>query len=328
MKNQTQHKAPTPVTAPTRLDAQQLTSTTRIIISFGARDGGFELTEHLRLDIMDRYGKRQIFRDKNDKFLYAKSDESFCYLDAITLGQARGTSYPFLELDKTIRGAKKKVHIDLNKMANPYWDTYYPEAVANSAVMIFQITDPWLASEYCLQELGWFIVQALKNIEMGRSVGCIFMVFEEAQAEFEGLLKRLRQGLTNDIAGRSMEQCYTYARMMQALKAIEIPAEAGTGLVAAQRHRIDQLLTLMAKRVAKVPRAASEGIGFTDFYDEKEQRIEQNPRVPGTPQHTYSHDFSYKYGITEKFETHLFSLLDPELARAGIKPVPEVKKNK
>jgi hypothetical protein len=153
------------------------------------------------------------------------------------------------------------------------------------------------------------------------------MVFEEAQAEFEGLLKRLRQGLTNKIASQSMQQRYAYARMTKVLKAIAIREEASAGRVAAQRHRINQLLTIMADRVVNVPRSAPEEIGFTDLYDQKEQRIEQAPRVPGTPQHVYSHDFSYKYGITQKFEQHLFSLLDPELARVGIKPVPpELKK--
>jgi hypothetical protein len=309
------------MTAPTRLDAQQLTSTTRVIVSFGARDGGFELTAQLRLDIMDRYGKRKVIRAPNGNFLHVESDEAFCYLDAITLGQARGTTYDKLQLEKTIGGVKQKVFVDLNKMANPYWDTYYPEAVANSAVMIFQITNPWLTSEYCLEELGWFMIQALKNLEMGRPVGCIFMVFEEAKAGFEGLLARLRQGLTTNVASKSL-QGYPYARMMKALQAIQIPyAQAHTRLAAARRSHLNQLLTIMADRVAIVPPGGFDEIGFTDLYDDQQQRIKQDPRVQGTPQHMYSHDFSYKYGITQEFEKHLFSLLDPELAHVGIHPV-------
>lgn len=309
------------MTAPTQLQAQQLTSTTRVIVSFGARDGGFELTAQLRLDIMDRYGKRKIIRAPNGKFLRADADESFCYLDAITLGQAPGTTYDKLKLEKTIGGVKQDVFIDLNKMANPYWDTYYPEAVANSAVMIFQVTTPWLNSEFCLEELGWFMVQAYKNLEMGRPVGCIFMVFEEAKAGFEGLLARLRQGFQSNVPGRSL-QGFPYARMMRALQAIDVPYSQAhmPGLVAAQRNRLLQLVTIMTERVAMVPLGGSDDIGFTDLYDNQQQRIKQDPRVPGTPDHMYSHNFSYKYSITQAFEQHLFSLLDPELARVGIRP--------
>ena len=55
LKAQTQVKAQPQFTPPTQRDAQKLAATTRVIVSFSGLEGGFELTMHLRLDIMDRY---------------------------------------------------------------------------------------------------------------------------------------------------------------------------------------------------------------------------------------------------------------------------------
>jgi hypothetical protein len=310
------------------LSAQQITSTTRVIVSFGARDGGFELTAQLRLDIMERYGKRRVIRTPDGRFLRLEADESFCYLDAVTLKQAPGTSYDRLQLDKAVAGtpaggAKQKVAIDLNKMANPFWDTYYPQAVANAAVMVFQITTPWLESPFCLEEMGWFIVQSLRNVALGRPLACVFMVFDEAKDAFKTLLGQLRLGLTT----KQPTQCivgYPYERMLKGFASLDGPfldAARNPAALALQRSQFNALLTAMTERCIDVPPGFG-AIGFTDYYDAQEQRIKLGANGAAPPQAAYDHRFNFNYGITETFKNKLFELLDADLAKSGIVPVP------
>jgi len=308
---------------PRELAAQQLTSTTRVIVSFGAREGGFELTAQLRLDIMDRYGKRRVLRDPAGKWLQTIADDAFCYLDAITLKDAEGTKYDQLALPKTIDGKEQWVKVDLNKMANPFWDTYYPAAVANAAVMIFQITKPWLASEYCLEELGWFIVQGLSNLDKGKESPCIFMVFPEAETEFQLLLTQLRQGLST----RRPSACIDgnkYKRMLKGFATLDVPyadvaSGAGAAKLASLRGRVERLFTAMASRCMQVPPGFG-ALSFTDYHGQDQARLAQDPAL-GVPAHMYSNTFEYNYNITEAFQKKLFELLDKDLAKVGILPV-------
>lgn len=310
---------------PNDLDAQKLTETTRVIVSFGAREGGFELTAQLRLDIMDRYGKRRVVRDPAGKWLRTEADDAFCYLDAITLKDASGTSYDQLKLKKKVGGVEREVAVDLNKMANPYWNTYYPAAVGNAAVMIFQITTPWLESEYCLEEFGWFIMQGLKNMESGKEIACIFMVFPEAEAKFSELLNQLRKGLTTGIPS----QCMTgnqYKRMLEGFKALDASQAQGQATQAqarltVQRGMLERLFMQMASRILPV-REAFDQLSFTDYYDANEQRIALDAQGTVPTQKQYEHTFSYKYGVVEDFQKRLFTLLDADLAKVGIHPVP------
>jgi hypothetical protein len=309
------------------LSAQQITATTRVIVSFGARDGGFELTAQLRLDIMERYGRRRVLRTHDGRFLSLEADESFCYLDAVSLKQAPGTTYDRLQLDKTVAGlaggAKQKVAIDLNKMANPFWDTYYPQAVANAAVMVFQITTPWLESPFCLEEMGWFIVQSLRNTALGRPLACVFMVFDEAKDAFSNLLGQLRLGLTT----KQPTQCivgYPYERMLKGFASLDGPfldAARNPGALALQRAQFNTLLTAMTDRCIHVPPGFG-AIGFTDYYDAQEQRINLGASGAAPSHAAYDHRFNFNYGINEAFKNRLFELLDADLASSGVVPVP------
>jgi hypothetical protein len=313
------------MTPATDLDAQKLTESTRVIVSFGAREGGFELTAQLRLDIMDRYGKRRVVRDPAGKWLRTEADDAFCYLDAITLKDASGTSYDQLKLKKKVNGVEREVAVDLNKMANPYWNTYYPAAVGNAAVMIFQITTPWLESEYCLEEFGWFIMQGLKNMEAGKEIACIFMVFPEAEAKFSQLLGQLKIGLATGIPSQCMAG-NQYKRMLEGFKALDASqaqaqAAQAQARLAVQRGMLERLFMQMGSRILPV-REAFDQLSFTDYYDAQEQRIALDAQGTAPTQAAYEHQFSYKYGVVEDFQKRLFALLDADLAKAGIHPVP------
>jgi hypothetical protein len=305
--------------------AQELTKTTRVIVSFGAREGGFELTAQLRLDIMDRYGKRKIIRDPAGKFLGVQSDDAFCYLDAVTLAQAEGTSYDKLTLDNKIAAdAKRKVGVDLYKMANPFWDTYYPAAVANAAVMIFQVTNVWLDSPFCLEEFGWFIVNAVKNLDSGKPSACVFVVFQESENAFAELLNKLRMGLKLSNA-RSTLPGEKYLRMMDALGAVQVSyADMARGGDARARAtvlqaNVDRVLNMIQSRIVPVP-FEYEAFSATDYYDAQERQISQlGSAAPAGA--AYTHKFNFRYGITQEFERELFRILDADLAKAGVYPV-------
>jgi hypothetical protein len=307
--------------------AQQVTSTTRVIVSFGARDGGFELTAQLRLEIMDRYGKRKVLRDPAGKFLRIDADEAFCYLDAITLANAEGTTYDRLSVDKDIQGAKRSMAIDLNKMANPYWDTYYPAAVANAAVMVFQVTEPWLWSAYCLEELAWFLVQGLGNLERGKETPCVFMVFPEAVEGFESLLGLLSLALKSENPAQHLAH-ERFQRMLHGLAMVTAANKDTTpgafGRIAGLHQRVDRMIQAMRSRIVKVP-SGSQAIGFTDYYDDQQRKIvPKNKAEIGAkpPTALYEHQFLYKYSITQEFLRQLFVLLDADLAKVNIYPVP------
>lgn len=311
------------MTAPTPAKVQELTGTTRVIVSFGGMDGGFELTAQLRLDIMDRYGRRRIFRDPAGKFLSMQSDESFCYLDAVTLKNAEGTTYNQVMIEKTdITGYKSKRAVDINKMANPYWNTYYPAAVANAAVMVFQITNPWLNSEYCLEEFGWFIAQSVRNIERGQPLSCIFIVFQEAEEGFRGLLDQLRVG----VATKVISNCLVgtkFKRMMEALKAIE-PSYAevaqNPAKLAMLRNSLTQIVNAMAARIAPVT-SRFDPVGFTDYYDIYDERIKLGANGARPESAIYEHKFNFHYGFDEAFRMKFFELLDADLKRVNVLPV-------
>jgi hypothetical protein len=304
-------------------DVGRLTDTTRVIVSFGARDGGFELTAQLRLDIMDRYGMRQI-----DKFpdgtVVASGDQSFCYLDAITLEGAKGTKYDPLKIKK-FKGSDVEVAVDLNKMSNPYWDTFYPAAVSKAAVMIFQVTVPWLRSAFCMEELAWFVLQGLKNLKDGKETPCVFMVFPEAADDFTQLLNNLRQALKSPEPAWCLINADFYGRMLNTFFPVQLVNMDGTFSEKSALHqRVDRLLDAMRSRIVHVPPGDFKTIGFTDYFNHSQQRfVPKTPEQVGTrPDDTwYEHSFQYKYAIPEDFKRSLFKVLDRDLQKVNIWPV-------
>ncbi len=311
------------MTAPSAQTVQKFTASTRVIVSFGAREGGFELTLQLRLDIMDRYGKRQIHRLPDGKFLRVESDESFCYLDAVSLEKAGGTTYTQATEKKIVNGVEKVVPVDVFKMANPFWNKYYPQAMANAAVMIFQITPPWLNSEYCVEEFAWFMIQGVNNLQVGKPVYCIFMVFEEAKAGFNLMLNQLRNGLATKVPSECMSG-WPYKRMCDAFRALNPSyADVVAGRPMLHRPRCNTLLDLFATRILNVP-SGFDTLQFTDYHDDSGARISHLTKDLDPSKSAYSHTFDNKYGMTSAFQKTLFEMLDADLATVGVSPVPAV----
>jgi hypothetical protein len=311
------------MTAPSAQTVQEFTASTRVIVSFGARDGGFDLTLQLRLDIMDRYGKRRVHRLPTGKFLRMESDESFCYLDAVSLEKAGGTTYTQMKVEKVVGGLKKDVGIDVFKMANPFWNKYYPQAMANAAVMIFQITQPWLASQYCLEEFAWFMIQGVNNLEVGKPVYCIFMVFEEAKDGFKLLLAQLRNGLATKAPSECMAG-WAYERMCAAFKVLDPTyADVAAGRRLAMRSRFNMLIDLFTARTLDVP-PGFDTLQYTDYHDANDARIDHLAKDLAPGQYAYANTFENKYGMTSTFQKVLFEMLDADLAKVGVVPVPSV----
>jgi hypothetical protein len=186
--------------------------------------------------------------------------------------------------------------------------------------MIFQITQPWMTSQYCLEEFGWFIIQSVHNLERGQPVACIFMVFEESKTAFTQLLAQLRVGLTT----KQPSECitgYTYERMRQAFKALDSTyADVAAGRRVTQRAHLNALFTLMTERCLNVPPGFA-GLSVTEHYDAQEQRIALAPSGAAPANSAYTHDFNFNYGMAADFMGRLFEMLDPDLARAGVFPV-------
>lgn len=304
------------------LRARELTKDTRVIVSFGAREGGFELTLQLRLDIMDRYGRRRIVRDPAGKFLrFDVSDESFCYLDAVTLADDPKTSHPQVELNYGSEAAPQWRKVDIFKMQNPFWDTFYPKAVKNAAVMVFQVTKWWMSSEYCLQELGWFLVECFNASARGEPTACILMVFQESEKDFEVLLTQLRGGLeSGDLRRRLVGK--QYDRLIQALEPMmdEWAAAKSQRRTSITQMQVPRVFEHLKNRCVTVP-ANFEAFGFTDQYDAQQQRMADDPRA-AAPQGAYSYEFKFNYGFDEAFRKKFFELLDADLRKSGIFPVP------
>ena len=121
------------------------------ILSFGARDGGFELTMQVRHDL-------DVWMGLNQK---PGNSPSHNYLDAISLKKNRYTKLLKME------------GLDVLKMQNPFWDIGYKNGIENADSMIFFITPEWLGSSFCRQEFQW--LDKAKN----KSIKAAFVIFED-----------------------------------------------------------------------------------------------------------------------------------------------------
>lgn len=135
------------------------TATTRVLISFGARRGGFEFAMALRQEIYAKFGRKP------------DADPGFCYIDAESLRGDANTTYN--------RDAK----VDMNFMRNPNWDSHYESAMSNCRTMILMITREWLSSPFCWHELGMLQRIAAKKNGM---LKVVLVVWPDAQGLLQG----------------------------------------------------------------------------------------------------------------------------------------------
>lgn len=115
----------------------------KVLISFGAAGGGFELAWAIKNEL--------------EKFL----GEGTTYLDAISLAGDPYTRYTWNEAQ------------GIWKMSNEHWFGQYVDAMFNSKVMIFIVTKEWLDSYYCWEEYSLFL--------QSRGITPVFLVDEDAK---------------------------------------------------------------------------------------------------------------------------------------------------
>lgn len=125
----------------------------KVLISFGAAGGGFELAWALKHDLEEVLGAETT------------------YLDAISLAGDPYTRYTWNEAQ------------GIWKMSNEHWFGQYVDAMFNSKVMIFIVTKEWLDSYYCWEEYSLFL--------QSRGITPIFLVDREALQMIEEREERI-----------------------------------------------------------------------------------------------------------------------------------------
>lgn len=130
------------------------TPSTKVLISFGARRGGFEFAMALRQEICAQFGIRP------------DTDPYFCYIDAESLRGDPNTTY---NRDDTL---------DTNFMRNPNWESHYKLAMTSCSTMILLITKEWLESPWC-----WHELTMLQQIAASRTDGMkvVYVIWPDAR---------------------------------------------------------------------------------------------------------------------------------------------------
>jgi hypothetical protein len=132
-----------------------LVKNTKVILSFGTRNGGFDMAITLRSKIMAKLG-------------IPESDKTSVYLDAVSLRGAPG---------EFIGG-----YDDQGRpwYLNNYWDDYYFGALNQARTMVTLLTKPWLMSHWCWGEFAW-IMKLKNNPQRVRDLKIIFVMFQDSE---------------------------------------------------------------------------------------------------------------------------------------------------
>jgi hypothetical protein len=117
---------------------------TRVVLSFGAADGGALFAQWLRVELMKLKG----YREPNN-----------VYLDTVALSQVPGTELRMREIRPTAGGLASM---------NEGWTDYYRYAVSMAHTMVFVATKAWYRSPYCGNELKWYIAENQERRQGGR----------------------------------------------------------------------------------------------------------------------------------------------------------------
>ena len=124
-----------------KTDASGPRERTKIILSFGAQDGGATFAQWLRLKLCER--------------LQLDTGQPEVYLDTIDLRSKGGTT-----LALTLPGTKEKKHTGGHSggvaALNPDWNKHYTTAMSEADVMVFVLTREWQKSPNCEQEYAQF----------------------------------------------------------------------------------------------------------------------------------------------------------------------------
>jgi hypothetical protein len=118
----------------------------RVVLSFGAADGGAYFGKWLRHQIMQRFGYTEI---------------NNVYLDTVSLAEVPDTSF------KKMADAKKPWITGVASM-NGGWRAYYRNAIEQCHTMIFVVTPAWSRSVWCGGEFKHFLQVNRWRLESGQ----------------------------------------------------------------------------------------------------------------------------------------------------------------
>lgn len=124
----------------------RVTGDTRVLLSFGSAQGGFQYTLALRQAIMEAKGW---------------THPSSVYVDAVSAKE------------------HERSRVANDRTLNPVWSALYLSAIRCCKAMVFLVTKPWVDSQWCQQELGWW-----KRNKEGTPI--IVMMFEDARRHGNG----------------------------------------------------------------------------------------------------------------------------------------------
>ena len=135
------------------------TPNTKVLISFGSAEGGFEFAMALRQEVYAHFHWEQ------------ESEPGYCYVDAESLRRDGKTTYDRNET------------LDTNFMRNKDWKHHYGSAMKDCSTMIILLTAQWLRSEYC-----WGELEMLEEIAASRGGGMkvVVVVWPDARALLSG----------------------------------------------------------------------------------------------------------------------------------------------
>ncbi len=137
------------------------TKDTKVLLSFGARDGGFEFARQLRELLMRARGW---------------TDPCAIYLDAVS-----ARSHP----SSTTQRIVVEGH-GVNAYRNPQWRELYQAAMRNAKAMVFIATPAWARSVYCADEYQMFeAIRAGRHdvrIPLPQHLPIVAVVYEQALA--------------------------------------------------------------------------------------------------------------------------------------------------
>lgn len=143
---------------------------TKVVLSFGARNGGIEFAHFMRARIMEKFG----YKEPND-----------VYLDCVALRQF---APPSADVDpmqySTVLEARDNGGV---AAMNGAWDIFYEYAMGMARVMIFVTTDEWADSYWCQKELAEFGVEnGRRRNEKREPLRGIALTFPPAQSNKPG----------------------------------------------------------------------------------------------------------------------------------------------
>ena len=137
----------------------------RVVLSFGAREGGANFARWLRWQIIQQRG-------------YGKPNN--VYLDTVALAEVPETKIAVVD--------PRRPWLTGVASYNGGWRAYYRNAILQAHTMIFVGTEPWSNSVYCRGEYDYFVYEARRRRTEGRPpLNGLVVRFSDCKEPFPGL---------------------------------------------------------------------------------------------------------------------------------------------